>query len=84
MKSIESKLKYILNSFLINETNSYAEGYNNFIKVLKRVSYGCKNLLRFKKRVMYIQSCTNEYYDKKIKNKELVEKQNKEQLQKVA
>ena len=84
MRSIENKLKYILNSFLISETNSYAEGYNNFIKVLKRVSYGCKNLLRFKKRVMYIQSCTKEYHDKKIKNKDLVAKQNKEQLQKVA
>lgn len=48
--------KYILNSFLIKYTNSYAEGMNTLIKTLKRTGYGYKNLKRFRNRIMHYQN----------------------------
>ena len=37
-------LKEILNAFNYKYTNGPTEGYNNTIKVLRRVSYGIKTL----------------------------------------
>ena len=44
----------ILSSYNTSCTNGFVEGCNNRIKVLKRVSYGCRNFKRFRNRVLYI------------------------------
>ena len=46
-------LKEILNAFKYKYTNGPTEGYNNKIKVLKRVSYGIKNFKRFRNRILH-------------------------------
>jgi transposase len=43
----------ITNAFDIPYTNSVTEGYNNKIKVLKRIAYGYRNFHRFRKRILY-------------------------------
>lgn len=43
----------ITNAFDIPYTNSVTEGYNNKIKVLKRLAYGYRNFHRFRKRILY-------------------------------
>lgn len=48
--------KGILNAFKYKYTNGPTEGYNNKIKVLKRVSYGVKNFKRFRTRILH--SCS--------------------------
>lgn len=48
--------KEILNAFKYGYTNGPTEGFNNKIKVLKRVSYGIKNFIRFRNRILL---CTN-------------------------
>ena len=45
--------KEILNAFKYKYTNGPTEGYNNKIKVLKRVSYGIKNFSRFRNRILH-------------------------------
>lgn len=45
--------KYILNAFKYGYTNGPAEGYNNKIKVLKRVSFGVRNFRRFRLRILH-------------------------------
>lgn len=44
---------YILNAFKYGYTNGPTEGYNNKIKVLKRVSYGLRNFDRFRTRIIH-------------------------------
>jgi transposase len=46
--------KEILNAFKYGYTNGPTEGFNNKIKVLKRVSYGIKNFKRFRNRILHI------------------------------
>lgn len=46
--------KEILNAFKYGYTNGVTEGFNNKIKVLKRVSYGIKNFERFRNRILHI------------------------------
>ena len=36
-------------------TNAYTEGFNNKIKVLKRISFGVRNFERFRNRILYLQ-----------------------------
>lgn len=43
----------ILNAFKYNYTNGPTEGYNNKIKVLKRISFGMKNFKRFRTRIIH-------------------------------
>jgi transposase len=43
----------ILNAFKYKYTNGPTEGYNNKIKVLKRVSFGMKNFERFRTRIIH-------------------------------
>ncbi|MBZ4668471.1 MAG: family transposase [Defluviitaleaceae bacterium] len=45
--------KEILNAFKYSFTNGPTEGYNNKIKVLKRISYGIKNFNRFRNRILH-------------------------------
>jgi len=46
----------ILDSFTTSCTNGFVEGCNNKIKVLKRISYGCRNFRRFRNRILHIFS----------------------------
>lgn len=46
--------KEILNAFKYGYTNGATEGYNNKIKVLKRISYGIRNFNRFRNRILHI------------------------------
>ena len=48
--------KEILNAFKYGLTNGPTEGFNNKIKVLKRISYGMSNFKRFRTRILH---CTN-------------------------
>jgi transposase len=45
--------KEILNAFKYNLTNGPTEGFNNKIKVLKRISYGIRNFERFRTRILH-------------------------------
>jgi transposase len=54
-KTYRNWSKYILNAFKYGYTNGVTEGYNNKIKVLKRVSYGVRNFERF--RIRILSSC---------------------------
>lgn len=46
--------KEILNAYKHAYTNGPTEGFNNKIKVLKRVSYGIRNVDRFRNRILHI------------------------------
>ena len=48
--------KEIKNAFKYGYTNGPTEGFNNKIKVLKRVSFGLKNFHRFRNRIIH---CSN-------------------------
>jgi Transposase and inactivated derivatives len=43
----------ILNAFKYQFTNGPTEGFNNKIKVLKRISYGVRNFDRFRNRILH-------------------------------
>lgn len=45
--------EYILNSFDYGYSNSFTEGINNKIKVLKRIAFGYRNFDNFRKRILY-------------------------------
>jgi transposase len=45
--------KEILNAFKYGYTNGPTEGYNNKIKVLKRISFGIRNFERFRNRILH-------------------------------
>lgn len=45
--------KEILNAFKYGLTNGPTEGFNNKIKVLKRISYGVRNFDRFRTRILH-------------------------------
>ena len=45
--------KWILNYFVSNKvTNAFVEGMNNKIKVIKRVGYGYRNKMNFRRKVL--------------------------------
>ena len=46
--------KEILNAFKYGLTNGPTEGYNNKIKVLKRISYGIRDFERFRTRILHL------------------------------
>jgi len=47
----------ILNSFSYPYSNGFTEGYNNKIKVIKRIGFGAPNFERFRRRILH--SSTN-------------------------
>jgi len=53
IKTYRNWYKEILNAFKYGYTNGTIEGFNNKIKVLKRVSYGVKNFNRFRNRILH-------------------------------
>ena len=44
----------ILNCFTVRYTNGVTKGFNNKIKVLKRLSYGFRNFENFRKRILLL------------------------------
>ena len=52
IKTIKDYLPYIKNTFQNKYNNGFIEGNNNFIKVLKRISFGFRSFRRFKARIM--------------------------------
>ena len=42
----------IYNTFNISHHNSYIEGNNNYIKVIKRITFGFSFFIRFKTRIL--------------------------------
>ena len=44
----------ILNRLSFSYSNGVTEGFNNKIKVLKRISYGLKNFEEYRKRILLI------------------------------
>lgn len=52
-QTIRTWSKYILNAFKYGYTNGPTEGYNNKIKVIKRVSFGVRNFKRFRLRILH-------------------------------
>ena len=62
IKTIKGYTEYIKNTFNTGYHNGYAEGNNNFIKVLKRIAFGFRSFRRFKARIMI---CKNLLYIKK-------------------
>lgn len=55
-KTYRNWYKEILNAFKYNYSNGPTEGFNNKIKVLKRISFGLKNFNRFRTRILHINS----------------------------
>ena len=51
-KTFRNWYREILNAFKYGCTNGATEGFNNKIKVLKRVSYGVRNFKRFRNRIL--------------------------------
>ncbi|MDL2250960.1 ISL3 family transposase, partial [Lachnospiraceae bacterium OttesenSCG-928-J05] len=52
-KTFRTWSKEILNAFKYGHTNGPTEGFNNKIKVLKRISYGFRNFERFRNRIIH-------------------------------
>jgi transposase len=52
-KTFRNWSECILNAFKYKYTNGPTEGYNNKIKVLKRISFGMKNFKRFRTRIIH-------------------------------
>ncbi len=52
LKSLKAAEEYILNSLSYTYSNGVIEGMNNKIKVIKRVSYGYRNFIHFRNRIL--------------------------------
>ena len=52
IKTLKGYLDYIKNTFTTSYHNGYVEGNNNFIKVLKGITFGLRSFTRFKARIM--------------------------------
>ena len=59
IKTIKSYVNYIKNTFNTKYHNGYIEGNNNFIKALKRISFGFRSFTRFKARIMICKGLIN-------------------------
>ncbi len=52
IKAYQNWFYYITEVFDNNYTNAYTEGKNNYIKVIKRISYGFRNFYNFRNRIL--------------------------------
>lgn len=59
IKTLKEYTTYIKNTFTTGYHNGYAEGNNNFIKVLKRIAFGFRSFTRFKARIMICKGLIN-------------------------
>ncbi|WP_462258644.1 transposase [Vagococcus teuberi] len=46
----------VMNAFKCSYSNGFLKGINNKIKVIKRVAYGYRNFLLFKRHIFLIQN----------------------------
>ena len=53
-KTYTNWIKEIRNSLLVPYSNGVMEGYNNKIKVLKRIAFGFRNFQNFKARILWL------------------------------
>lgn len=53
-KTYANWIKEIRNSLLVPYSNGVMEGYNNKIKVLKRIAFGFRNFQNFKARILHM------------------------------
>ena len=51
-KTYQNWIEEIRNSLLVPYSNGVIEGYNNKIKVLKRIAFGFRNFYNFKARIL--------------------------------
>ena len=65
LKTVNKYLPYIENSFKYDYTNGFVEGFNNLIKVIKRIAFGYSSFIRFRNRIMIISK--NMSIEKEIK-----------------
>jgi transposase len=56
---------YLQNSWKYNRSNGIAEGFNNKVKVLKRISYGLHDFSAFRKRILLTCGYTHLSHSKK-------------------
>ncbi len=56
LKTLKEHKDYIINSIKNNYTNGFIEGFNNKIKVIKRISFGYRSFYRFKRRILIISN----------------------------
>ena len=54
-KTYSHWIEEIRNSLLVPYSNGVMEGYNNKIKVLKRVAFGFRNFENFKARILLME-----------------------------
>jgi transposase len=54
INSLKTFLPYIKNTIRTTYTNGFVEGFNNLIKVIKRIAFGYRSFYRFKNRIMII------------------------------
>lgn len=54
VKTLENWKEQILNYFISKTTNGFVEGFNNKIKVIKRMCYGFTNIEHFRLRILQI------------------------------
>ena len=52
IKTLTKWRYYIAESFKVKYTNAYTEGKHNLIKVLKRIAFGFRNFINFRKRIL--------------------------------
>ncbi|MFV0250304.1 MAG: transposase [Bacilli bacterium] len=56
IKTLKIHKKYIINCLNTNYTNGFIEGFNNKIKVIKKISFGYRSFYRFKRRILIISN----------------------------
>ena len=54
----------ILNSFSYPYSNGFTEGYNNKIKVIKRIGFGAPNFERFRRRILHSSTNNKNHFSK--------------------
>ncbi|MEG0407911.1 MAG: transposase [Bacilli bacterium] len=54
VKTLRQWYAYISNSFKLGYSNGPTEEKNNLIKVIKRISFGFRNLINFRNRILLI------------------------------
>lgn len=67
IKTLKEYTPYIENTFTTGYHNGYAEGNNNFIKMLKRIAFGFRSFTRFKARIMICKGLINPI-EKEVEN----------------
>ena len=65
MNTINEWYRAVYLSITTGISNGYTEGQNNNVKVLKRISYGCRNFKNFRARILHIAHNTQDKCEKR-------------------